>query len=400
VTVTVNCCEPTPGIDVKKYVSLDNGSNWEEADTAPGLVVPQGTDLLFKYVVTNTGNVPLKNVTLTDSVFNGSSVPPFSPEVPDPLAAGQIYEYVYGPVLFEDLFSCSTDYLVWGKGTVSGPYPTVNWNRPAVHIGDGSKIYGNVGGWGDIDPNGAVEIWGDVDTRSQFMGPVTQVKGTLTQDDPSVDYVLPTPVTFIPAGPNYLNLGNGFSLTLLPGWYGRVQGGGGGKLYLSSGDYYFDSFQLANGTTFYMDLSNGPINIYVANQANFGADLDAVITSPVGDASDIFFEANWQGTGTKPFAFSAGGGSDWLGTVFTPYGGIHFGSGSGPTTFQGYFWSGWNGLTSTGAYAGLSVDIQHGVKGEPPPVKCPHVNTATVSGIYDDETYSDSDSVYAVGFQP
>jgi uncharacterized repeat protein (TIGR01451 family) len=59
-----------PAIDVKKYVSVDHGQTWSDANTAeaaPILVHAVADDLpLYKFVVTNTGNVTLNNVVLSD----------------------------------------------------------------------------------------------------------------------------------------------------------------------------------------------------------------------------------------------------------------------------------------------------------------------------------------------
>ena len=49
-------------------VKLTNGT---DNDTAPGPHVPVGSTVTFTYVVTNTGNVPLSSVTVTDD--NGSA---------------------------------------------------------------------------------------------------------------------------------------------------------------------------------------------------------------------------------------------------------------------------------------------------------------------------------------
>jgi len=56
-------------IEVKKYVSPDNGVTWFDADVAPGPIIPQGTDPQFKYVVTNIGAVTLTNIQIDDNVY-------------------------------------------------------------------------------------------------------------------------------------------------------------------------------------------------------------------------------------------------------------------------------------------------------------------------------------------
>jgi hypothetical protein len=63
------CDLGNPSIKVEKYVDLDHnqpGSSWEDADTSS--TAAEGSYCItFKIVVTNTGDVPLSNVTLSDS---------------------------------------------------------------------------------------------------------------------------------------------------------------------------------------------------------------------------------------------------------------------------------------------------------------------------------------------
>ncbi len=69
-----------PGISIVKYVSVDNGVTWIHANTPPGPLLPEGMTAVFKYVVTNTGDVTLNNITLTDSVLGYlGSVPSLNP---------------------------------------------------------------------------------------------------------------------------------------------------------------------------------------------------------------------------------------------------------------------------------------------------------------------------------
>ena len=61
-----------PIIDLTKYVSVDNGSSWVDANgpTGPLLSSSTGFDPKFKYTVTNSGNITLADVVLTDDVFD------------------------------------------------------------------------------------------------------------------------------------------------------------------------------------------------------------------------------------------------------------------------------------------------------------------------------------------
>lgn len=81
----------TPSLDLEKYVSID-GVTWQDADTAPGPNAPLGTQVRFRFVVTNAGNAELTNITLTDSVFDLSSC-----ALPSALPAGAFFECAIGP---------------------------------------------------------------------------------------------------------------------------------------------------------------------------------------------------------------------------------------------------------------------------------------------------------------
>jgi uncharacterized repeat protein (TIGR01451 family) len=61
-----------PGIDLTKYVSVDNGVTWLDANTETGPVLSSSLDIdpQFRYTVSNTGNITLADVTLTDAVYD------------------------------------------------------------------------------------------------------------------------------------------------------------------------------------------------------------------------------------------------------------------------------------------------------------------------------------------
>ncbi len=80
-------------IDVEKLVSGDGGATWEDADSPIGPRVEVDGDVSFKFVVTNNGNVPLSDISLSDNVIDVSSC-----TVPPTLEPGASFECVVGPL--------------------------------------------------------------------------------------------------------------------------------------------------------------------------------------------------------------------------------------------------------------------------------------------------------------
>ncbi len=124
-------------ITLEKYVSTDGGLTWQTADTAPGPSLLQGCGNTpeFKFVVTNTGNVTLTNLTLHDLNdithnavdLNGSSAG--TDVTIASLAAGASYSTV---VTTSWAAGQNTD-----TATVSGSY-----NGSAISASDDANYYG------------------------------------------------------------------------------------------------------------------------------------------------------------------------------------------------------------------------------------------------------------------
>ena len=92
---------PDPDIDVEKRVLV--GSSWADADTAPGPYIGSGSDVLFQFIVTNTGNVTLSGVALSDNYIanlysdQGLSIPC---EENDPFGVGESFT-CYGSLAWQ-----------------------------------------------------------------------------------------------------------------------------------------------------------------------------------------------------------------------------------------------------------------------------------------------------------
>ncbi len=66
---TVDVCQ-NPAIDIEKYVMTDVSGAFVDADDPDGPAASTSTTVDFKVVLTNTGNVTLENITLSDSVVH------------------------------------------------------------------------------------------------------------------------------------------------------------------------------------------------------------------------------------------------------------------------------------------------------------------------------------------
>jgi hypothetical protein len=109
-----------PAVDIEK---LTNG---EDADEPTGPQVPVGGAVRWAYIVTNTGNVPLTNLVVTDDKVaaneidcgNGSNV------VPGPLGVGESY------TCFAEGTATAGQYANMGTVVADGPTPTGPQGEP------------------------------------------------------------------------------------------------------------------------------------------------------------------------------------------------------------------------------------------------------------------------------
>jgi uncharacterized repeat protein (TIGR01451 family) len=81
------------GLLLKKEISTDNGLNWIDVNSATGPEVPVGDPVLFRFTITNNGNVPLTDITITDQITGSESVN-LSNRIPaDPLQPQASYTF-------------------------------------------------------------------------------------------------------------------------------------------------------------------------------------------------------------------------------------------------------------------------------------------------------------------
>jgi hypothetical protein len=132
---------------------------------------------------------------------------------------------------------------------------------------------------GNVVANGSATLTsttvnGTLDASSATLGgnPASTVSGGVTTGATADTFALitmPAPTSFS-AGGAPKAVGPGVEI-VNPGTYGALTAVQNRTLRLSSGDYYFDSIDVAGGFTLEIDLTSGqPIRIYVVGNVDFG----------------------------------------------------------------------------------------------------------------------------------
>ena len=118
-----------PGINVVKFV------NGQDADSPTGPHVPAGTPLVFTYVVTNTGNVPLAGVAVTDDTLG----PIVGPSSGDSNANGLLdltETWTYTTIATAQIGQHTNTATVIAQNANNPPGGIVTDTNPANYFGD------------------------------------------------------------------------------------------------------------------------------------------------------------------------------------------------------------------------------------------------------------------------
>lgn len=170
-----------------------------------------------------------------------------------------------------------------------------------------SRVNGNVYANGDIVLEGSASV-------SDLILSSPETVGTPA---------LPLPHSFTAGTKNVTFTSDG---TLLPGSYGDIiYSGLYDNLYLSTGDYYLRSFQAPHSLYLHVDLTDGPMNVFIENDLTVGPYLRTFVNGVAVDESmpaslrelarDVLFEVH------EDVMLDCGAIGSFFGTVFAPYGG-------------------------------------------------------------------------------
>jgi hypothetical protein len=207
-----------------------------------------------------------------------------------------------------------------GNGTHLLPAGDIN-SGGDVSLGASNNVGGNITAFGTITKGSGTTI-GGTETPSSGIIPTPASPVAPTAYSP---ITLPPTTVFGSGGPDVIK-GGSQTTTLPPGSYGTLQLGTINTLNLSTGDYYFDSFSMGGSSKLNLDVSGGPIRIFVTGNMTFGTSLQTTVTG--GGAEDINVETHGN--------FSLGGSGKWFGFIFAPMGNIDVSSSAHLT---GAFWA-------------------------------------------------------------
>jgi cytoskeletal protein CcmA (bactofilin family) len=170
-----------------------------------------------------------------------------------------------------------------------------------VDVNKDASIQLDVVATGDVKLNKNASVGGDVSSAGQVeLGQGATVTGTIQEQASGLTIVpleLLSPST-LAAGGQDETVQQNQTLTLSPGSYGKLELKKGSTLNLSTGQYAFESVKADKDSTIRLDLTEGAIVVDVAENLELNKDVEIVIVSEVGSASDVTFRVQ-QGVRLK-----------------------------------------------------------------------------------------------------
>jgi hypothetical protein len=249
-----------------------------------------------------------------------------------------------GGVRFNDLSTVNGSVHSGGAATVAsvggnvvagGPVSVQIYNDVGGNIVSGGNVSlltgvnvtGNVGANGDVAVGQSAHVAGTVTltgnlTQGAFSSVGGTVKGSVSPAPQAFAPVALPPATVFTSGGANVTLNTFDNVTLQPGKYGALTLGGATDLHLSGGNYYFDSIS-STGTflDLYLDLTHGPINVFVTGDVEFkrvtphvnGGDYKVADSSLAGD---VYLESHGNVTMSGEF----------FGSIYSPDGDVTTGT--------------------------------------------------------------------------
>jgi alpha-tubulin suppressor-like RCC1 family protein len=222
------------------------------------------------------------------------------------------------------------------QGPVAAEDGTLGSNGRAIFANGTGRITGDARSGGNVGLGNGGAITGTLTRLTSST--LTLGSGATVGVDNTYDSIgfpglaSPTLITCPTGGADHTGA-NSQSLTLTPGTYGNVSYGSTFNLTLyGAGNYVFQSLHTANGATINIPVPG--VHILICDAAVFGS-VSVLPLSLAPSAFSVEAHSADHGVGGD-WAFRGTGGSNWIGDVFAPNGGIHFGGSGCCSSFVGH----------------------------------------------------------------
>lgn len=347
---------PDSFIDVEKYISLD-AESWYDADTTTeALEVSIGKEVYFKFWIKNIGDGGLSNIILRDDAYDVSGC-----TLVDPLAPGTSFECVVGPVPVEAGWHTNT-------ATAMGDYEgerhrdtdDVNYFgiSPSISVEKHVSVDGQA--WADADTAPGPDVFAGEHIWFRFVvtndGTMELTDVTLTDDEYGFSYRMS----------GVLAPGESFTYNLGPL---TAEAGQHTNTATATGEYDGETYNDADDAHYFGVAPSINVKKYVSVDGQTWEDADAAPGPEVFVGEDIWFRFVVTNDGTVALTD--------LTLVDSAYDFSY--QMAGPLARGGSF---------TYNLGALAAELGQ------------HTNTATASGDYGDETYSDTDNANYAGVVP
>jgi hypothetical protein len=211
-----------------------------------------------------------------------------------------------------------TPALESANSLVVGAFAKVNPSAPVVAMGAAGTTrvepdakLNDLWSRGPADLRDRVTINGSVHAKTLTLGNNVQVDPAKIDRAPVFDPVasLSWTVTFPSSTPTDVVLNTAGKTSIVPGYYGQVQiNNAGAELTLQSGTYFINSLTLNSNSKVWLNQTDGPVIIYVAQVAAFRG-IFAAVDGAAPDlfvgytgSNQLYVEANYRGALVAPNA--------------------------------------------------------------------------------------------------
>jgi cytoskeletal protein CcmA (bactofilin family) len=148
--------------------------------------------------------------------------------------------------------------------------------------------------FGNVTASEKVEVSKNNTVNGDVAAPKLEINGTVNGSVTmqSIDVVLLPDIAPFTPGLINVDVPKNATLTLPPGSYADIDVNKNGTLHLSTGDYYAVELYLSKNTVLVVDVSDGPVNIYLSQELQLVDHSEIVVTGGSSNLLSFWVDSN------------------------------------------------------------------------------------------------------------